>query len=349
MDKSVDYIMVGQGLAGSLLSYELIKEGKKIQVFNENKQQTSSRVAAGLYNPITGRKMVKTWNADNLFPLIEPFYRELEEWVGSKFLHPIKIYRPFLNIDEQNEWQAKISDPHFKNFVESISTTSKVAGVNNEFGGITLKPSGYVDINTMVDGVEAQLLKLGVLDQSRFKVEDLKINDGRVEYRGIKASKIVFCTGIDKIDYFDWLPFRPVKGEILEVAGKFQLKEIVNRGVFILPKGNGKFKVGATYNWKDLTLKISNEGKEFLIEKLRSLISSDFEVVGGKVGIRPTTPDRRPFIGQHPKNPELYVFNGFGTKGVSLVPYYARQFFEYLEKDKELDTEVNIKRYFSLI
>jgi glycine/D-amino acid oxidase-like deaminating enzyme len=107
--------------------------------------------------------------------------------------------------------------------------------------------------------------------------------------------------------------------------------------------------VGATYNWKDLTMKLSNEGKEFLIEKLKLLINSDFEVVGGMVGIRPTTPDRRPFIGQHPKNPELCIFNGFGTKGVSLAPYYARQFLEYLEKDKELDSEVNIKRYFSLI
>ena len=138
MTKKVDFIIVGQGLAGSILTYVLLKNGKTVHVFDDNKKHSSSRVAAGLYNPITGRKMVKTWNAERLFPLIEPFYRDIELTLRRRFLHPVKIYRPFLSIAEQNEWQAKSADPSFAPYIETIYLNSRFNGVNDPFGGISL-------------------------------------------------------------------------------------------------------------------------------------------------------------------------------------------------------------------
>ena len=63
---SLDYLIVGMGLAGSALAYFLSKNGKKIALIDNNIDQTSSKIAAGLYNPITGRKMVKTWMAPKM-------------------------------------------------------------------------------------------------------------------------------------------------------------------------------------------------------------------------------------------------------------------------------------------
>ena len=82
----VDYLIVGQGLAGTTLAFHLLKSNKKIFILDDCDSTSSSRVAAGLFNPITGKRNVKTWKADILFPYMKNFYRELEDFLGIKFL-----------------------------------------------------------------------------------------------------------------------------------------------------------------------------------------------------------------------------------------------------------------------
>src|SRR5688572_337382 len=107
----VDFIIVGQGLAGSAVALQLINRGKKILVIDRPIANSSSRVAVGLFNPITGRNLVKTWLADQLFPCFHRFYRDAETLTGKKFFHSLPLYRPFGSIEEQNEWMAKSADP----------------------------------------------------------------------------------------------------------------------------------------------------------------------------------------------------------------------------------------------
>ncbi|HEX6222999.1 MAG TPA: FAD-dependent oxidoreductase, partial [Chryseolinea sp.] len=76
--KQIDFIIVGQGLAGSALALQLLKRGKKILVIDRVVPNTASRVAVGLFNPITGRHMIKTWMADKIFPYLHHFYRDAE-------------------------------------------------------------------------------------------------------------------------------------------------------------------------------------------------------------------------------------------------------------------------------
>ena len=61
----LDYIIVGQGLAGTHLGFELESRGKSIRIIDNNFKNSSSKVAGGMFNPITGRNMVKTWKADD--------------------------------------------------------------------------------------------------------------------------------------------------------------------------------------------------------------------------------------------------------------------------------------------
>jgi glycine/D-amino acid oxidase-like deaminating enzyme len=71
-------------------------------------------------------------------------------------------------------------------------------------------------------------------------------------------------------------------------------------------------------------------------------------VVAQEWGIRPTTIDRRPIIGCHPLYKNLVIFNGLGTKGVSLAPYFSAQVAQWLEGKGEILKEVNIKRFNAL-
>jgi glycine/D-amino acid oxidase-like deaminating enzyme len=86
-----------------------------------------------------------------------------------------------------------------------------------------------------------------------------------------------------------------------------------------------------------------SEEKE-LIGKLISMGVSKFEFLETFVGIRPATQDRRPFVGSLPEK-SVGIFNGFGSKSVSISPYFAKAFIQELRGEKELDFEVSIRRY----
>ncbi|MGI9544342.1 MAG: NAD(P)/FAD-dependent oxidoreductase [Cyclobacteriaceae bacterium] len=347
----LDYILVGQGLAGSILSYQLLRRGKDILIINQRTENISSNVAAGIYNPITGRSMVKSWMADQLFSYLIPFYQRLEEEIGVKVLRPMPIFRPFLSVKEQNEWMAKSTQSTFQNYIDEVIITSGyLPTLKSPIGGLLLKSSGYVDIRNLLQGCRQSLVKRGSYREAIFDPEKLEVLPDRVRYDDLEARKIIFCQGPQGLasPFFNWLPYRLVKGEIILIETQEPLAVIVNRGIFVLPVGDRRFKVGATFNHHDLDSKPTQQGHDELIGKLDQLIELEYDVVDQFAGIRPATSDRRPFIGIHPKYEPLVVFNGLGTKGVSLAPYFSEQLVDFLEQKKGLDRDVNITRFFSL-
>ncbi|HCX21377.1 MAG: hypothetical protein CMB80_20935 [Flammeovirgaceae bacterium] len=345
MLEKVDYLIVGQGIAGSLLAVELVRAGKSVMVINHETENTSSNKAGGLYNPITGRRMIKTWLADSLFPNLEAYYGQLEEELDSEFLFPMPIYRPFYGHDEQNDWAAKCDELAYRPYIKNLYGKSReIPGVQDEFGGLELNLSGYVNLPVMLASIRKQLKEMGGYRNELFDYQQMK-SEEQVTYKEIVADKIVFCDGPMVTDnpYWNHLPFKPVKGEVLEIDTSLPTDMIVNRGVFVLPK-NGRHSVGSTYDHKDLSYVPSEKGIKNLQDRLHKLYQGDYQLVNVTAGVRPATYDRRPFIGLHPEDPNIGIFNGFGTKGVSLVPYFAGQYVNYLLRDGDLLPEVDVTR-----
>lgn len=348
-----DFIIVGQGLAGSILAYTLIQRGCRILVINQASDHAASKVAAGLYNPVTGRKMVKTWKADELFPFLESFYNQVESEVGINFLHKTPIYRPFLHVEEQNDWMSRSSNNQFAPFVQHIAQESIFGeDVHDPYGGLLLQKSGYLDIPLFVESIRQVLVKQKSYLEEFFYFSKLKIKHAEVQYNSYKARDIIFCDGPagSRNPFFDWLPFRLVKGELLYVITEKPLHMIYNRGVFVLPTKD-YCKVGATYDHHDLSWQTTSQARKYLSEKLNILLKTRYKIINQVAGIRPATEDRRPFIGIHPELKPLAIFNGLGTKGVSLAPYFASQMADLLLHDTSgrhsaLTQEVNISRYF---
>ena len=189
-----------------------------------------------------------------------------------------------------------------------------------------------------------------MLIQDKLEEKELIGREGFYEWKGEQYRHVIFCEGIEarESSYFGWLPFQPLKGELVHIKTKASFEHIVNRGVFILEVKKGEFKVGSTYNWRDPFSGPSEEGKKELLERLEQIFRSDYEVLEHYAGIRPSTKDRRPFVGEHPEKKNMWIFNGLGTKGVTLGPYFAKQFINYLVNNKALDPVVNINRYYSL-
>ncbi|MCS5490110.1 NAD(P)/FAD-dependent oxidoreductase [Algoriphagus limi] len=346
----IDFLLIGGGLAGSALGYRLIQAGKSIRILDQPEKNQSSRIAAGLYNPVTGRKMVKTWLADQLFPEIEPFYKEIEEKTGVDFLRSETIYRPFISIEEQNEWMGNSSDEAFIPYIRELVTESQSPHLNDPYGGVMLQQSGWLDIPTFLNAFKEKFSEYFQLEE--FTEENLHFDNGSWHYRDLESTAVVFCNGVHSAEssFFGFLPFAPVKGEILEVKQEFCPDYIVNRGVFRVHLGEGIHRVGSTYTWHDLDIGPTERAKNELLERLQVLVNLPVkEVVSHKFGIRPATKDRKPFLGKHPRHSGVYIFNGFGAKGVSLVPFFSKVMEAHLLRSEPIMKEVDIARYFDYI
>jgi glycine oxidase len=348
--KIVDYLIVGQGLAGSCLALQLAKKNKSVFVLDEPEKNRASAVAAGLFNPITGKIMTKTWRADELFPFLNQFYREAEQFLQSKFYYPRPLYRPFISVEEQNEWMGKSSGSSVSEFIESVFSSSAFSQhVNDSFGGLLLKSCGYLDTSAFIQSVRNWLIQSGCFKVQKLEEDGIGFKEDKVVYEDILAGKIVFCNGLGVADgkFFQSIPLRSLKGETILVQTDQMLERLYNRGVYVVPTSTeGIYKVGATYNVKDQSESVTESGQRELMEKLGLLMKIPFQWVGHDWGKRPTTPDRRPILGPHPDHPNLVMFNGLGTKGVSLAPYYSNQLANWLVGNGEIEGIVAISRFY---
>jgi glycine/D-amino acid oxidase-like deaminating enzyme len=142
------------------------------------------------------------------------------------------------------------------------------------------------------------------------------------------------------------LPLDGTKGEIIMIkAPDLHLNAIVNASLYIVPLENDFYNVGATYNWEDKTNTPTEVGKKELVDKLKEIISCDFEIISHKAGVRPTVKDRRTLIGKHPDQNNMFILNGLGTRGVLLAPFLAKLLFEFIEYNSEIDQHYSVSRY----
>lgn len=309
------------------------------------RENSATRVAAGLFNPITGKKLIKSWKADELFSCLFEFYSQAEQRTGEKFFHPMPLYRPFVSIEEQNAWMGQSADQIFSNCIEHIHTYPfKPHLVRNEMGGLLLKQCGFIHTGKFCSAVRMLISNQSILMDEDFNENELVIEPDAVVYKQHRAKKIILCQGEQASagNLFSWLPIRPLKGQTLSIQTSEAVHVIFNRGVYVVP---GIWKVGATYEFHDHTRECTQKGLDELKEKLDELISFPYEIIGQSWGMRPTTHDRRPILGAHPEHPAVIIFNGLGTKGVSLAPYFSKELVNWLENGDPVNKEVDIQRY----
>ncbi|MUP47527.1 FAD-binding oxidoreductase [Gramella sp. BOM4] len=343
----LDYIVVGLGLSGLAISEELEKRNKSFVVFDDH-SQNSSYVAGGIFNPVVLKRFTLAWNADSQLKIAMPFYRELEEKLQQKFINTWNIYRRFHSVEEQNEWFVATDKPGLSGFLdpELKKNTNKNLNVSYSFGMV--KQTGNIDTEDLLHNYTAYLEKKDRFRSERFDYSELVNRDGFVEYQDLKASYIIFCEGfgLRNNPYFNFLPLRGNKGEYITIySEELELDFAIKSSVFIMPLGNHLYKVGATYDHQDKTPEITAQAREKLVRQLKDVINCEFEVVDQVAGIRPAVADRRPLVGPHPEITNMFCCNGFGSRGVLIAPSMAPQLLDFIEKDKELDKEIDLRRF----
>lgn len=349
---SYQYIIVGQGIAGSLLSWFLIKQGQRVLVINENKPNTATKVASGITNPITGRRFVKSWMADELLPFAHQTYRELEVQLNESFFEYSPIVKLFDSVKAQNDWSVRCAMPEYAAYLknETVQYFDK-RKVANDFGGFEISGGTKIQPEKFLEAYARFLKKRDSLLNTTFEFEYLQVDGSGVRYKDYDAEKIIFCDGAWAVQnpYFGYLPFLPAKGECLIIkVPDFYPNQIINGEVFLMPMPQKDlYYVGATHEWNFEDDKPSIKGRQELLDSLQGVLKAPFEIVDHMAAIRPTVKDRRPFVGLHTKFNSVGIFNGLGTKGISLAPYFANHFTNHLICGVPLSKEVDIKRFLS--
>lgn len=342
----IDFLIVGNGLAGISFAEIALQNNKSIFVFDNN-SQPSSRVAGGLYNPVVLKRFSEVWKAKEQIDFAFPLYHNIQSKLDVVFDFEMPILRKLFSIEEQNNWFQAADKPNLAPFLDSKLVTNSYESIVSPFHYGKVNHTGYLEISILIEAYSNYLKSLNSFSDDAFVYDEIEFLDGFIQYKNIKARHIIFAEGfgLHANPYFNDLPLDGTKGELLIIkAPKLQLDVVVKSSVFILPIGNDLYKVGATYDWSDKTNKPTEAGKQELVEKLSELISCDFEIIKHFAGVRPTVKDRRPLVGTHPIHSQLHVLNGLGTRGVMLGPYLANQLFQHIENSIPLEKEIDITR-----
>lgn len=344
-----DYIIVGQGIAGTLLAHFLLKHEQRILVIDNGYLTSSSKVAAGIVNPITGRRYVKSWMFDTLLDFAQETYQSLDESLKIKSFEQRNIVRVLFNNKEANDYYARSGEVGYSEYMlENAEMTEYEAILNPVFSIGEVTHSGKVNLGTIMSAFRQKLETSHQILTEQFDYEQLRLKSDSVQYKNIEAKRIIFCEGIKGTEnpFFNYLPFNGAKGQVLIVRiPNFKPQKIFKHRLFIVPLEDDLFWIGATNENQYSDNLPTERGRLNLEKKLQKIIKVPYEIIEHQAAIRPNVKDRRPFIGQHPKFNNMFIFNGLGTKGSSLAPYFAHHFVEYLLDKKALMKEVNIQRY----
>ena len=339
-----DVLIVGFGLAGWALTEVLKQEGKTFVVFDGEKKSSSS-VATGIYNPVVLKRFTAVSHAQELMDFSIPYYADT---ANGNFQHPMSIYRVFAKAAEQNNWKVALDKPVLSLYMTSDIQNHYINNIAAPHGFGEVQQTGRIDTNSLLRYESSKLARINSFVHEQFGYNALKITNEGVVYKQWSARHIVFAEGVG-VKYNPWfasLPIVPNKGEWLEVScNGLQLLQIIKGSVFIVPLGNDRYRVGATYERNFESLAPTAENKVWLMNQFRKYTNLPFEVLFHGAGLRPTVPDRRPIVGRHPKFPSLSCINGLGSRGVLWAPFLASLLVKHLYASALLPDELQLRRF----
>jgi len=350
--KKVDYIIVGQGIAGTCMALKLLKENKSFIVIDNHFHKASS-IAAGIYNPVVLKRFSIVWNAVKQIKRLREIFTDFEQLLNKKYLYNFPVYRIFNDEQEKKTWLKKATT--HPDLIDYLSTDTEqlnnFSSIKEPIGSGEVMHTGRVDLTSLLQDFKNYLDENNLFLDEKFDFDLLKITEDSTHYKNFEAKRIIFSEGYNILNnpYFKTLPIIGVKGEVLKVKTNAVLPEAVVKGKeFLMPLEDGNYFVGATYDRDNVNYDITTEAEDYLVNGVKQFLNDEVEVIEQKASIRPTVIDRRPIIGEHPTIKQLICLNGMGTRGTMLAPVMVDELYNFLEHNLPIDKEADIARFYDL-
>ena len=347
---NVDYLIIGQGICGSFLSRYLLEAGCDILVMDEEQPNTASRVASGIINPVTGRRLIKTWEIDRFMSFAKYAYSSWELLLGKKIFTETSIIdfpvtpQMHLAFRERMVEEPLLGIPantdQWKNFFDFAFLPGEI------------KPAYLIDIHSLLDIWRIILQDRQIIKEEHFDYAELKLSATGIQYRDITAKKIIFCDGASggRIPLFSSLPFVANKGEVIWASiPALPADHIYKMGLSLVPWEEDVFWVGSTYEWDFEHEQPTDAFRDRVTTLLQQWLKVPFTLLEHKASLRPANLERRPFVGVHPAYPAVGILNGMGTKGCSLAPWFARELADHLLFGHPIHPQADVQRFSKIL
>jgi glycine/D-amino acid oxidase-like deaminating enzyme len=332
--------IVGQGLAGSVLALRLNELGYRVRIHDNGYRTSSSVIAAGMWNPLSFVNLKRTWLADELIPELFSTYARFEEKLEASFFHPKPLLRIFPDAGAANLWEEKALHPEISPFIDPAVIPDTHNHYNQPYGNGVVEGAGWLDVAFFLEKTRMFFTRLESYEQNDVSTEEML-------HWHEQGDWIIQCTGWKPMADSLWnqVPIHTNKGEILTVAiDGLDNSYMSNFSKFLIPLGKGEYRVGSTYQNGALDTEPSPAAQE-IEDDLRRTVKHAFKVVHHHAGFRPTTLDRQPVLGLHNHYERLGIFNGLGSRGVLLAPYFANHLIRHLTSAAPIMKEVRWQRF----
>jgi hypothetical protein len=346
-NKVLDYLIVGQGVAGSCFALKLFNQNKTFQIIDSNQNKASS-VAVGIYNPVVLKRFSLIWKAEQQLQWMFHYFSDFEKLLGENFIEKLPTYRILKSEDEIQTWKKKSDLPVLENFLSKEIQTSKNQNIHAPLGFSEVKHTGRIQLEKCMRLFREFLIQKNNYRHEDFDYSELKIQSDKIIYKGIEARRIVFCEGYKLLEnpYFNYLPVIGVKGEVLEIETESEIpKAIWKAHNFLMPENSKTALTASTYDREDMTYEPTENGRKQMQKYLEEIYTGNYKITDQKAGIRPTVVDRRPILGSHPAHQNLFVLNGMGTRGTLLAPQMTEYLYEHIENSAKIDKEADVRRF----
>ena len=350
-------IVVGAGLAGAFTAYSLAKRGWQVTIFDELDvpgMGGSANTQAVLFPKLSAYKSPLTQLMLLAFLYANQFYKNIVSQFNLGELNGILLLA-------YNEKEKKIQQSlinwllHYPELGVLIDNkqTSDLAGLSLEHPGLFIPQSGWVNspllCQSLIEHQGITLLTNRTIDSLAYDKNQWVIHD--------KAAPVLILANGPKVNLFKetkHLPVKAIRGQMTQISSTVNsdklLIPICAEG-HILPEFNGVHHLGATYDLGVSTSAIDPRDDEENIIKLKQITDANIwsrDTVGHWAGVRASTPDYLPLVGQVPKEdefialfsgletnskrwiakagpyyPGLYICAGFGSRGLTTVPLCA--------------------------
>ncbi|MFA6151583.1 MAG: FAD-dependent oxidoreductase [Chitinophagaceae bacterium] len=329
-----DILIIGQGIAGTLLSYELMCEGKSVMVIDTPDKHKASLVAAAVINPLIGKNWTIAKDAAMLIPHAVKTYKALGEKFEQNFLIEKDLFVFHQNVKQEQTFADQISDgnsylhdlgmPETDSLKQFFFADDKIGKVN---------PVYTVEAASLLRQWTSYIQAENSFETEKFDMADLKISTDRIAYKGISADKIVFCEGAAGRNnpLFPHVNFTTNRGDVLLLSiPELTTNHLYQKGIRLVPRSDGLFWCGSNYTWKYDSLLPDKNWRSETEAQLKNWLKLPFEMTDHLVAERPTTAGQQTLLLQSELHKNVYFFNGLGTRGFSAGPFLANKMAQLL-------------------
>lgn len=351
-----DYIIVGAGICGCSVAYELSQYNKNILLVDRcsDVAQGASGAAGAFLSPLLGKP--------NLF----------KDLVTTSLKYSTQFYQKNFQTEIDTCGTTRIP----KNSSEEEKFQSYIPYMDFDF---TKDKDGYFfEIGSVVDSFAlCKNMTKNVQTKFNYEVENLEYQDDFwIINDELKAKNIILTTGyeINLIDEF-YINIRAVWGRRIDIETSTKVPYNYHKACSVsksfVNKDNYLVSIGATHHREKIDVDNIEQNHQELLEKAADIIKlEEIKIVKDYCGARASSVDYFPMVGQiinskqtlkefpYLKNgtnveskrftryENLFMLNGVGGRGFVLSPYLAKQLVDSIIKDIKIDENILVDRLF---